>query len=73
MRWNHTAQYSRRPIACRWLIRKFIDPQAEFPLIDPNPQTLKHCWPHVDRRGAEYGHEGRQSTFQVCRAARVGR
>lgn len=51
--------------SCPWLIRKFIDPQAEFFFVDPgaDPSTLDgHTF---DMRGAEYGHQGDKCTFQV--------
>jgi hypothetical protein len=51
--------------SCPWLIRKFIDPQAEFIFVEASsdPATLNgHTF---DMRGAEYGHEGERCTFQV--------
>ena len=51
--------------ACPWLIRKYIDPQAEFAFVEPgtDPATLDgHTF---DMRGAEYSHEGDKCTFQV--------
>src|ERR671932_565598 len=51
--------------SCPWLIRQYIDPQAEFAFVDPHvdPATLDgHTF---DMRGAEYSHEGERCTFQV--------
>jgi hypothetical protein len=51
--------------SCPWLVRKFIDPQAEFIFVDAasDPATLNgHTF---DMRGAEYAHEGERCTFQV--------
>jgi hypothetical protein len=51
--------------ACPWLIRKFIDPAAEFTFVDAgtDPATLgAHTF---DMRGAEYSHVGERCTFQV--------
>jgi hypothetical protein len=51
--------------ACPWLIRKFIDPQAEFVFVpaDMDPTSLDgHTF---DMRGAEYGHVGEQCTFEA--------
>jgi hypothetical protein len=51
--------------SCPWLIRRFIDPQAEFIFVEASsdPATLNgHTF---DMRGAEYGHEGDRCTFQV--------
>src|SRR5207302_6339817 len=54
--------------ACPWLIRKYIDPGAEFNFVpgDTDPATLDgHTF---DMRGAEYSHEGALCTFQVMLA-----
>jgi hypothetical protein len=51
--------------ACPWLIRRFIDPGAEFAFVpaDRDPATLDgHTF---DMRGAEYGHEDVRCTFEV--------
>ena len=51
--------------SCPWLIRRFIDPVAEFVFVEPtaDPATLDgHT---VDMRGAEYSHKGDNCTFQV--------
>ena len=51
--------------ACPWLIRKYIDPEAEFVFVPAgtDPTTLDgHTF---DMRGAEYSHEGEACTFEV--------
>lgn len=51
--------------ACPWLIRRFIDSQAEFVFVaaDADPTTLDgHTF---DMRGAEYSHESEKCTFEV--------
>jgi len=51
--------------ACPWLIRRFIDPAAEFAFVaaDTDPATIEgHTF---DMRGAEYGHEDVRCTFEV--------
>jgi hypothetical protein len=51
--------------SCPWLIRKYIDPQAEFVFVPPDadPATLDgHTF---DMRGAEYSHVGEKGTFEV--------
>jgi hypothetical protein len=51
--------------ACPWLIRRFIDPDAEFSFVpvDTDPATIDgHTF---DMRGGEYGHEGVRCTFEV--------
>lgn len=54
--------------ACPWLIRRAIDPDAEFLFVPSgtDPATLDgHTF---DMRGAEYSHEGPLCTFQVLLA-----
>lgn len=65
MRWitRRSAHVDRT--ACPWLIRKFIDTDAEFVFVAPDadPATLDgHTF---DMRGAEYAHENGKCTFQV--------
>jgi hypothetical protein len=51
--------------SCPWLIRKFIDAQAEFVFVDA-ASDLKTLKGHTfDMRGAEYGDEDHKCTFQV--------
>ena len=51
--------------ACPWLIRRFVDPAAEFVFVpaDADPATLDGRT--FDMRGAEFGHEGERCTFEV--------
>lgn len=65
MRWitRRSAHVDRT--ACPWLIKRFIDPHAEFEFVasDADPRALDgHTF---DMRGAEYAHEGSKCTFQV--------
>ena len=65
MRWITRRNAHVDRTSCPWLIRRFIDPDAEFAFVAPtlDPATLDgHTF---DMRGAEYGHEGRRCTFQV--------
>src|SRR5262245_8416808 len=51
--------------ACPWLVRRFIDPEAEFSFVPANtdPATLDgHTF---DMRGAEYSHTAEKCTFEV--------
>jgi hypothetical protein len=58
-------------VACPWLIRKFIDPDAEF-LFEPAEQVARvaereRATP-FDTSGAELGHRGRECSFDAfCR------
>ena len=51
--------------SCPWLIRKFIDPKAEFVFVGPNTDVATLDGHTFDMRGAEYSHEGDNCTFQV--------
>ena len=51
--------------SCPWLIRKFIDPGAEFVFVDARADLAAVDGHTFDMRGAEYGHEGDKCTFQV--------
>src|ERR687883_2096208 len=65
MRWITRRNIHVDRTACPWLIRRFIDPAAEFLFVEPgtDPATLNgHTF---DMRGAEYSHEGAHCTFQV--------
>lgn len=58
-------------IACAWLIRRFIDPEAQFKFVaakgyQPNPEELR-----FDMFEAEFTHEGDRCTFEVL-LARTG-
>ncbi|MGH2559984.1 MAG: chromate resistance protein ChrB domain-containing protein [Thermomicrobiales bacterium] len=51
--------------SCPWLIRRFIDTEAEFVFVpaDVDPASLEgHTF---DMRGAEYSHENATCTFEV--------
>ena len=65
MRWITRRSLHVDRTGCSWLIKRFIDPDAEFHFVAPetDPATLEgHTF---DMRGAEYAHEGRRCTFQV--------
>ena len=51
--------------SCPWLIRKFIDPKAEFVFVDARIDVASLHGHTFDMRGAEYSHEGELCTFQV--------
>ena len=65
MRWITRRNLHIDRTASAWLIRRFVDPDAEFAFVAPdaNPATLEgHTF---DMRGAEYGHADGQCTFQA--------
>jgi hypothetical protein len=51
--------------SCPWLIRKFIDQQAEFMFVDRDANVASLDGHTFDMRDAEYGHEDEKCTFQV--------
>jgi hypothetical protein len=55
-------------IACPWLIRKFIDPDAEIVFV-PADQVLVYASrtgaTSFDAPGATYGHRGRKCSFET--------
>jgi hypothetical protein len=68
MKWVTRERVKVDRVACPWLIRKFIDPQAEF-LFVPAEQV-----PDVARRegavpfdvpGVEFGHHGKECSFDA--------
>ena len=65
MRWITRRNIHVDRTSCPWLIRKFIDPQAEFLFIDPSTERAPPDGHTFDMRGAEYAHEGDNCTFQV--------
>lgn len=65
MRWVTRRNAHVDRTACPWLIRRFIDPEAEFVFVpaDTDPSTIAgHTF---DMRGGEYGHEDAKCTFEV--------
>jgi len=68
MRWITRQNLHIDRTSCPWLIRRSMDPDAEFVFVpaDTDPATLDgHTF---DMRGAEYSHEDGQCTFQVMLA-----
>ena len=68
MKWVTRARPKTDRIACPWLIRKFIDPDAEI-LYVPTDQVLtvaaREQAHGFDTPGAEYDHRGNKCTFEV--------
>lgn len=68
MKWVTRERPKTDRIACPWLIRRFIDPDAEF-LFAPPDKVLTVAaeqgarW--FDAEGAEFTHEGPKCTFEV--------
>jgi hypothetical protein len=68
MKWVTRAGAKTDRIACPWLIRKFIDPEAEF-LFVPSEQVLAVARDQqaksFDAPGADYTHRDGKCSFEV--------
>ena len=68
MKWVTRARPKTDRIACPWLIRRFIDPQAEIRYVPPD-QVLTVAEIEgarsFDAPDAEFTHRGKQCTFEV--------
>lgn len=68
MKWVTRARPKTDRIACPWLIRKFIDPDAQI-LYVPTDQVLdvaeREGAHGFDTSGAEFDHRGNKCTFEV--------
>lgn len=51
--------------SCPWLIRKYIDPAAEFQFVPAGTDPATLAGHTFDMRGGEYSHEDGKSTFLV--------
>jgi len=68
MKWVTRARPKTDRIACPWLIRRFIDPDAEilYVLTDQVVTVQQTQGAHgFDTAGATYDHRGNQCTFEV--------
>ena len=65
MRWVTRERLHVDRTACPWLIRRFVDPAAEFAFVPPgtDPRTVNGTT--FDMPDADYGHEGVKCTFEV--------
>jgi hypothetical protein len=68
MKWVTRARPKTDRLACPWLIRRFIDPDAEI-LYVPTDQVLNVAAAHdarsFDTDGARYTHRGNKCSFEV--------
>ena len=68
MKWVTREHVKVDRVACPWLIRKFVDPQAEFMFV-PADQVLavaarEGALPY-DVPGVEFGHHGKECSFEA--------
>ena len=65
MRWVTRRNANVDRVACPWLIRRFVDPEAEFVFVDghTDPSTLRDGIPY-DMAGVELGHVDGRCSFE---------
>ena len=54
-------------LACAWMIRRFIDPEARFAFLRPGEEPPPNAIP-FDMAGVEYGHHGAHCSLEVLAA-----
>ena len=64
MRWATRAHCHIDRAACAWLIRRFIDPEAEFVFVD-DPSEVPADATAFDMRGVELSHHGGDCSFET--------
>jgi hypothetical protein len=64
MRWATRAGIHVDRTACAWLIRRFVDPEAEFIFVDDPAEIPEDVTP-FDMRGVELGHRGGECSFEA--------
>ncbi len=64
MRWATRAGVHIDRAACAWLIRRFVDPEAEFVFVDDVAHVPAEATP-FDMRGVDLSHHGGDCTFET--------
>jgi len=66
MKWVTRERVHIDRVACPWLIKRFIDPDAEFIFVprDTDSSTIKDGIP-FDMKGVELGHHGDKCSFDA--------
>jgi hypothetical protein len=68
MKWITRGHVVVDRVACPWLIRKFVDPEAEFLFVSPDQVSAvaerEGAIPY-DVKGAELGHHGQECSFEA--------
>ncbi len=64
MRWATRPHCHIDRAACAWLIRRFIDPEAEFLFVDDPIDVPSDATP-FDMRGVELSHHGGDCSFET--------
>jgi len=64
MRWATRAGVHIDRAACAWLVRRFVDPDAEFVFVSDPADVPADATP-FDLRGVELGHHGSRCSFET--------
>jgi len=64
MRWATRAGCHVDRCACAWLVRRFVDPDAEFVFVDDPDEVPPDATP-FDMRGVELTHHGDDCSFET--------
>ena len=66
MKWVTREKVKVDRVACPWLIKNFIDPEAEFIFVpkDTDPSVIDYGTPY-DMKGVEMGHHGDECSFDA--------
>ncbi|UJB43139.1 chromate resistance protein ChrB domain-containing protein [Streptomyces sp. A1-5] len=64
MKWATRAGVHIDRAACAWLIRRFVDPDAEFTFVT-DPAAVPADATPFDMRGVDLGHHGGDCTFET--------
>jgi hypothetical protein len=64
MRWATRSHCHVDRASCAWLIRRFIDPEAEFVFVDDPTEVPADATP-FDMRGVELSHRGGDCSFET--------
>jgi hypothetical protein len=68
MKWITREHVKVDRVACPWLIRKFVDPDAEFifqPVEKVEEAAAREDAVPYDTKGAELGHHGKKCSFEA--------
>ena len=68
MKWITRERVKVDRVACPWLIRKFIDPKAEFLFVAPEDVMAvaeREGAVPFDVKGVELGHHGKECSFEA--------
>jgi hypothetical protein len=68
MKWITRERVKVDRVACPWLLKKFVDPQAEFffvPADEVTAQAKQLNATPFDVKGVELGHQGKECSFEA--------